>query len=162
MKLTRILTTACAASALLFTSCDKDTGTSGGGARSEKEALADFKKSADELNAMTKEDPAPTDPMAGMVKMKAIMAKVKAINTDGLPADLKEAFINFRNKLSEMADVVKDMPEKAEDRLAWAQKMMADPALGQKMDTLGQEVATLGEKMGEVAKKYGIDADVGK
>ncbi len=100
--------------------------------------------------------------MAGMAKMKTVMARVNAIKTDGLPADLKEAFTGFRSKLSEMVDLLKDMPEKKEDMLAWAQKMAADPALGAKMAAIGQEVGVLGEKLSEVAKKHGIDAQMGK
>ena len=100
--------------------------------------------------------------MAGMAKMKTVMARVNAIKTDGLPADLKEAFTGFRSKLSEMVGLLKDMPEKKEDMLAWAQKMAADPALGAKMAAIGQEVGVLGEKLSEVAKKHGIDAQMGK
>ena len=164
MKLSRIITPVCASAALFFTACDKkESAGSGaaGGAVSEKAALDAFKKSAEELNALTKEEPN-ADPMAGMAKMKTVMARVNAIKTDGLPADLKEAFTGFRSKLSEMVGLLKDMPEKKEDMLAWAQKMAADPALGAKMAAIGQEVGVLGEKLSEVAKKHGIDAQMGK
>ena len=167
MKLPRIITPVCAAAAIFLAACDKEkdkggAAPSGGAAVSEKQALEDFKKSAEELNALTKDDAAAADPMAGMAKMKTVVAKVNAIKTDGLPADLKEAFTNFRSKLGEMAGLLKDMPEKKEDMLAWAQKVAADPELGAKMGALGQEVGALGEKLGEVAKKHGIDAQIGK
>lgn len=170
MKLTPFITAALAASAILITSCDKPKddkagdakSSSGGAAVSEKDALAGFKKAAEELNALTKEDAANPDPMGKMGKMKAVLAKVKAIKTDGLPADLKDAFTAFRGKLTEMGDLLKDMPEKKEDMLAWAQKLGTDPELGKKMGAIGGELGQLGEKFAEIAKKHGIDAQIGK
>jgi hypothetical protein len=152
MKFTNLPAAAGIAAALFLSACGN----------SEKEALESFKKSAGELNALTNEAPDPADPMAGLSKVKVMVAKLEAIKTDGLPADLKDAFTAFRSKFSEMAAALKDMPEKKEDRLAWAQKMMTDPELGAKMAKLGQELVPLAQKLEEVAKKHGIDLNVNK
>jgi hypothetical protein len=152
MKISTLFAAAGISAALFLSACGN----------SEKEALEDFKKSAEELNALTKEAPDASDPMAGLTKVKTVSAKMDAIKTDGLPADLKEAFTAFRAKFNEMAAVLKGMPEKKEEMLAWAQKMMTDPELSAKMAKLGQELEPLGQKFTEVAKKHGIDVNMNK
>lgn len=165
MKKTPVLAVILAASSLIFTACDKkpaagDGGkASGGGAVSEKDAIESFKKEILEVKAMTDKEKAAAeaDPIASMGKMKEVMARVKAIKTDGLPADLKEAFTTAMGKMSALVDVFKDLPEKKEDQMAWMMKLGTDPTFQEKMKTLTEEGDAAFEKLKEIGKKYGIE-----
>ncbi len=158
MKIPRLLTAACAASAILFAACDNKGGGSGG-ATSEKEALDAFKAKVEEIKQLSKAGEAESqgNPMGGMGKLKQIMAKVAEIKTDGLPADLKEAFTVAQSKMAGMAEIFKDMPEKQEEMMAWMMKLGTDPAIKEKMETLQKEGDAAFEKLKEVGKKYGIE-----
>jgi hypothetical protein len=166
MKISLLLSSALAASTLFLTSCDKKgddakaTGD-GGGAVSEKDALESFKKSAAEIKAMAAAGKESKDPMAQMGMVKPMLAKMQAIKTEGLPADLKAALTEAKAKVAEFAVIFKDMPEKKDEIAAWAQKTFTDPAIGPKMEKLGNEVKASGEKLKEVSKKYGADMDMG-
>lgn len=158
MKLTRIITTAFAASALLFASCNKDekggSASGGGGAAvSEKDALDAFKKAAVEINALIAEGKAAGDPVAGLPKMKAAMEKMKAIKTEGLPADLKESFTAAMSGMGEMIALFKGMPADPAEIGPFMQKLMTDP----KIAKLGETSKAATAKFKEVAAKYGVE-----
>ncbi|HEX2748247.1 MAG TPA: hypothetical protein VHM91_09645 [Verrucomicrobiales bacterium] len=123
---------------------------------SEEAALASFKKGAEEIKAMQKSGDK-TDPLARLTLIKPMLAKMKAIKTEGLPADLKTAWEEMMVKTEEMAAIFKDMPEKAEEIKAWAQKTFSDPEVSKKLQKIGTEGKAAGKKMKEAAKKYGIE-----
>jgi hypothetical protein len=165
MKISHFLAATLAASSMFLASCDKkggdsSSGGSGGAAVSEKEALENFKKSALEIKAMSKAGKDDKDPMAQMAMVKPMLAKMQAIKTDGLPADLKAAWADMKVKVAEMADIMKDMPDKKEEIMAWAQKKFTDPAIAAKMQKMGDEGKAAGEKLKEVGKKYNLDMDM--
>lgn len=163
MKLTTLLTSACAATAILLTACDDkpaagaassgSPAASGGGAVSEKDALDAFKKASVEINALIKEGKAAGDPVSGLPKMQAAIEKMKAIKTDGLPADLKESFSGAREGMESMLSKFKDLPKDPAELGAFMQKLMTDPATAKLMET-GKAAS---EKFKEVATKYGIE-----
>lgn len=168
MKLTRLITTALAASAMLFTACDKkeEGGSSGGGgAVSEKDALARFKADMLAMKADTESmKPDPANPMGMLAPLKAMLNKIVAVKTDGLPADLKAALIEAQTKVAAAKEMFKDVPE-VSDMAALTEKLTADPALAAKLQKVMTEdlpkvmeaVGPAMEKVGEVAKKHGLD-----
>ena len=178
MKLTTILSVALASSSLLFTACDKkaeggaasgsssSSSSSGGGATSEKDALEAFKKQAAEIKDFAdKNKPDGANPAAGMALIGQMVDKMKALKTDGLPADLKQAVADMNVALGKMNDVIKDLPKDAEGfQKAIMEKATKDPAFVQKFQTdmakIGEEVKTAGEKLKEASKKHGIDFDI--
>jgi hypothetical protein len=129
-------------------------------ARDEKTALEEFKKDIAALKAWSKEREQafaenPLGPMAGMAEMTA---KFKAVNTEGLPADLKEGWASNLAALEKMAAVVAQMPADPEE----VKKKMADPEFqkdfGGKMRVIQQEMAPASKKMQELAQKYGFES----
>jgi hypothetical protein len=164
MKIAHFLAASLTASTIFLTACDKKTedskGGGGGAAVSEKDAIEALKKDAVEIKAMAAAGKDSKDPMAQMTMIKPMLAKMQAIKTEGLPADLKTALVDAKAKIAEMAAIFKDMPEKKEEVMAWAQKAFTDPAIQQKMQKIGEEVKTTGEKLKEVSKKYGVDMDM--
>ena len=169
MKLTRLITTALAASAMLFTACDKKeeggTSGSGGGAVSEKDALARFKTDMLALKAETESmKPDPANPMGMLAPLKVMLNKIVALKTDGLPADLKAALLETQAKVAAAKEMFKDVPE-VSDMAALTEKLTANPALAAKLQKVMtedlpkvmQDVGPAMEKVGEVAKKHGLD-----
>ncbi len=146
MKLTHILPAIIATAIFTFTGCNK--------APDEKTALANFKadvegfaKWADEKGKAAKSDPA-----AGMKMMGELVDKLKAIKTDGLPADLKGAWGEFSGVLGEMADIFKGVKlDKPDD----AMKVMGD--LMPKITAVQGKLEPVMKKLTEVGKKYELD-----
>lgn len=164
MKITTILTSALAASALLITSCDKekDKGTASASssdsktaapAVSEKEALETFKKGALEVDTLVGEMKAAASPKELKEKMTAAAAKLKSLSAEGLPADLKEAFLEKKADTEKSMAVLKDLPETEAEAGAFMQKLMTDPA----MVKLQADSKATGKKFTEVAAKHGIE-----
>ncbi len=123
---------------------------------SEEAALASFKKATEEIKAMQKSGDK-SDPLGQLALFKPMLAKMKAVKTEGLPADLKTAWDEMMVKTEEMAAIFKDMPEKKEEIGAWAQKTFSDPEISKKMQKIATEGKAAGKKMKETAKKHGLD-----
>jgi hypothetical protein len=128
--------------------------------RDEKTALEEFKKDVAALKAWSdeKEKTFAGNPMGPLAALGEMTAKCKTIKTDGLPADLKDAWTKNLAALEKMAAVMKDVPANPEE----AQKKMADPAFqkdfGARMLPIQQEVMSASAKMDEMAKKYGFES----
>ena len=144
-----LLTTIALAATLCFNGCS----------RSEKDALEEFKKDSVSLKTWAEEQEKgfKGDPMAPLKMMKELVAKMKAVKTDGLPADLKDSWNTVVDDMEKMAAATADVPSDLT-------KIAADPALAKKMQDmqakmmeLGPKIDADGKKMGEVAKKYGIE-----
>ena len=131
----------------------------------DKAALDSFKKEMAGIEAYTKEQEAAIkeNPMAGITMIRSIVVKVKAVKTDGLPADFKEAYGKFSAVLSKMGDMFKDWPEKPADMQAFiVKKSTEDPKFmedfGGKMTAIEAEMAPVIAKLDELGKKYGIES----
>jgi hypothetical protein len=177
MKLIKSLTLAIALG-LTFTGCDKKpegggTGGGGGGGTAaapvvdEKAAFAAYSKEMEAISKWGEERQkavqaaAAKDPQAagaeGAAFMTEMVAKFKAVKTDGLPADYKSAWSEFLAGMDEMAAVTKSMTPakdaKPEDIIKAATEGAA------KMQAIGAKMEPLQKKMTEIGKKYGVDMD---
>jgi hypothetical protein len=128
------------------------------------EALDGFKKEMTALEGFIKEQEAglKTNPMAGIAMIRNIVGKLKAVKTDGLPADLKDGFTEFITAISKMGDMFVGWPEKAEDMQAFiVKKIGEDPkymdSFGQKMAALEKDMQPATAKLDALGKKYGLD-----
>lgn len=104
----------------------------------EKTALATFKTEVETVGTWIeeKQKSVAADPAAGMAMVGEIVGKLKAVKTDGLPADLKGGWGEMNAVLGEMGDVFKGMP-----------KMMAIQA----------KLEPVAKKLQEIGKKYDLD-----
>ncbi|MEO6785979.1 MAG: hypothetical protein ABI318_07585 [Chthoniobacteraceae bacterium] len=128
------------------------------------EALDGFKKEMTGIEAFIKEQEAglKTNPMAGIAMIRDIVAKLQAVKTDALPADLKAGFAEFVVAISKMGEMFKGWPEKAEEMQAFiVKKIGEDPkymdAFGEKMAALEKDMAPAVAKLDALGKKYGLD-----
>jgi hypothetical protein len=127
-------------------------------------AVAGFKKEMAALEAYVKEQEAglKTNPMAGIAMIRGIVSKLKAIKTDGLPADLQTGYTEFVAAISKMGDLFKGWPDKAEDMQRFIGKNLSeDPKymdkFGEKMAALEKAMQPAVAKLDELGKKYGLD-----
>jgi hypothetical protein len=127
-------------------------------------ALDAFKKDMEALEAYTKEQEAAakTNPMAGIAMIRNIVAKLKAVKTEGLPADLKAGYGEFVAVIAKMGDLFAGWPDKAEDMQTFiVKKMGEDPkfmeVFGEKMAGLEKEMQPAIAKLSELGKKYGFE-----
>jgi hypothetical protein len=127
-------------------------------ATNEKAAFENFKKEAGEVakwaEAKMKEAQAGAagNPLGSMTAMGEVFDKLRAIKTDGLPADFKGAWGEMGDVFGEMSTIVKGIKiEKPEDAL----KVMTE--LGPKMQAVQAKIEPVSKKFEEIAKKYGID-----
>ena len=128
------------------------------------EALDGFKKEMTGIEAFVKEQEAglKANPMAGIAMIRNIVAKLQAVKTDALPADLKGGFIDFVAAISKMGDMFKGWPEKPEEMQGFiVKKLGEDPkymdAFGVKMAALEKEVQPAVTKLDALGKKYGLE-----
>lgn len=161
MKYIYTLLAALSAGGLLLSSCDDKSSTgsggTGGAATSEASALERFKGEVLKIKAWQEEKQKEVDanPMSGLALIKEMSAKMSAVKTDGLPADLKTAYTAAVGKISEMAALFKGMPAKPEEMQAWLAG--AGAGFQAKMEKIGTEIEPLMEKLKEAAKKHGVD-----
>lgn len=127
-------------------------------------ALDAFKKEMVAIEAYTKEQEATLkdNPMAGIAMIRNIVGKLKAVKTDGLPADLKAGYGDFVTVMVKMGDIFKGWPDKPEQMVEFIQKKAAeDPkfmeSFGEKMAALEKEVEPAIKKLDELGKKYGLE-----
>jgi hypothetical protein len=140
--------------AIIFAFCTTGCG------RDEKTALEEFKKDMTALQAWSKEKEKSFagNPLGPLAAMGELTIKSKAIKTDGLPADLKEAWKQNLAAMDKMSAAMGQLPANPEE----AQKKMADPAFqkdfGAKMAAVQPDVMAASTKMDEMAKKYGFES----
>src|SRR5690349_17485433 len=97
----------------------------------ENPAIDSFKKEVAALESYTTEQEtlAKKDPMAGITMIRGVVAKVQAVKTDRLPADLKEGWKSFAGVMAKMGEVFKGWPEKPDEVQAFIlKKGSEDPA----------------------------------
>jgi hypothetical protein len=159
MKRFLIILTA-AAAALAMPSCNKDD--------DEKAAIERFKADGKAIKEWTdKNKPDEKNPVSSMAMMDQMVVKLKAVRTDGLPADLKGAYGKMVAVVEKMQAAFKGFPKDQAAFMTFIQeKMTSDPAFmtnfQQQMETLSKEGDAASEELKTVAKKYGIeDLDIG-
>lgn len=153
--------TLAAAFAFAFSACDKKVPDAQAGstpppaANDEKTAIANFKSEVESVGKWIdeKQKTPPTGPAEGMAMMRDIIARLKSIKTDGLPADLKSAWDEMSVILSDMGEVVKTMPSKPQDEAKAMSEMMP------KMMAIQARIEPAAKKLKEAGGKYGIKMD---
>jgi hypothetical protein len=127
-------------------------------------AMEAFKKEMLAIEAYTKEQEAALkdNPMAGIAMIRNIVGKLKAVKTDGLPADLKAGYGEFVAVIAKMGDMFKGWPDKPEQMVEFIQKKATeDPkfmeSFGEKMAALEGEMKPAIQKLDELGKKYGLE-----
>ena len=182
MKLFYIFVSTMAFGGLVLTSCgEKETANEGDGG--EETTVEAFGKELEdrgivqafgemkELAANAREEP-----IAMFKAMDDLDERLEPLVTDGLPADLKQAFDRFKSQVKEIAVNWKEMPipldvfEDGEAALtAWVTEKVADDpeflakfqkemgAWETKMTELGSKMEESGDEIREVFEKYGIE-----
>jgi hypothetical protein len=138
----RLLLTVMALTAMLFVNACS---------RNEKTALEEFKKDVASIKAFAAEKKSAikgNDEAAGKAAMKEMMAKIKGIKTDGLPADLKDPWTAQVGNMETFVEAMTAGEPTDAAKKAEMEKKMA--ALFPKM-----EADT--KKLDEAGKKYGIE-----
>ncbi len=147
MKYLKITALLGAAISFAFTSCNK--------APDEKTAIANFKSEIESVGKWIEEQkPAANDPF-GAEASNQIIARLKAIKTDGLPEDLKSAWAEMNAVFTEMGEFFKSMPKIDVSKPEEINKAKAE--LGPKMMAIQAKVEPVAKKLEEVGKKHGID-----
>ena len=127
-------------------------------ARDEKTALEEFKKDITTLNTWhderEKEFKGPLDAVNALGEMST---KLKAINTDGLPADVKDPWIGLLAGLDKVLALTAELPKDAEALTKKFQDPAFMQAFGTKMEAIEKEVKPHAEKLQAAGKKYGIE-----
>lgn len=91
------------------------------------------------------------NPPAAMAFTRKVMGKVQAVNTEGLPEDLRATWKALSDNVRKFSDLTKDWPEDASKWRAFIKnKEKAEPEY---MDRLGEQILKLSEESGEVMNK---------
>jgi hypothetical protein len=153
MKLRSLFTCLAAALTLAFSGCGKSKAQ-------EQAAVENFKREAESLDSWMKEKQKSMggNPMAGIAVMKELVGKLKAMKSEDLPADLKDAWADFVSKISKMEALLSEM---GSDPAEMIKKATADPkfmqTFGERMKAIESEVRPAAQRLTEVGKKYGIE-----
>ena len=166
-----LLVLAAGASGCLLFACDKsdksdkDTGkTSGaatsGGAKSDANAAIEaFKSDVKGIKEWTeKNQPDASNPASGVAMMTEMVTKMKAVRTQGLPADLNAAFQKMLAVMDKMQAAMKDLPTDPTTATPDAAAKFQS-----KMEAISKEGDAAGEELKAAGKKYGLeDLELGK
>jgi hypothetical protein len=163
MKHIRITALLVAAISFAFTACDKKSADTGGGNSAkpavvdEKTAIANFKTEVETVGKWIeeKQKTAGADPAAGATMVGEIIAKLKGIKTDGLPADLKGAWGEMGTVMTEMGDIFKNMPKIDASKPEEMGKVMGE--FMPKMMAIQTKMEPVTKKLEEIGKKYDLD-----
>jgi hypothetical protein len=138
-------------------------------ARDEETALKEFKADVKKIKAWAESQKDPEgDPVAGILKINEMAAKISEVRTDGLPEDLATPFQEMTDVVGKMAEMFKDVPADADEFQKWMiDKTTADPNFGKQlqedMTKLGAKAEKAAKQLKEAGVKYGIkDLDFDK
>lgn len=171
MKLRQVFQLAALFGGMMLSSCGKDPKAI------QAAALEAFKGEMKSIDSFMKESEAAMkeNPMSAMGKIKEVLAKLDAVKTDLLPADLKEPFEKLKGATKKITEAMSDLPfpaDKASDPAAmqaWAQEQAAkDPgflagfqakmgAFQTKMQSISAEGDAAKDALQAAFDKYGID-----
>ncbi len=124
----------------------------------EKAAIEGFKKEVTDFKTWSDEkEKSFKSPADGLAAFGEMGAKIKAIKTEGLPADLKEPWDAMLVSLAQMVALLEKFPKDA----AEIEKKFADQdfmkEFGAKADAIQEALKPNIEKLKEAGKKYGIE-----
>jgi hypothetical protein len=129
-----------------------------------KPAIEAFKTELAAINEFVKERGTglKENPLGGISMLRDLQVKFSAVNTADLPADLKEAYVDFMRVWTKLTDNFKDWPAKADEVSAFVQKKAREDAkfmetFGATMVALNKEMTPIIAKFSELGKKYGIE-----
>src|SRR5688572_1095906 len=139
----------------ILPACDKDKaagkasagGGDGGANVGEKAALDAFKADVKAIKDWTEKNQ-PDNPAAGMAMVAEMATKLKAVRTQGLPADLNAAFQKMLAVMDKVQAALKEMPTDATP---------PDASFQAKMEAIDKEGDAAAEELKTVGKKYGLD-----
>ena len=96
--------------------------------------------------------------MAGLGIMKELVAKLRAMKSDDLPPDLKDAWSDFVSKIGKMEGLLSEIGSNPAEMI---KKAASDPnfmtTFGERMKAIEAEVKPAVDRLKEVGKKYGIE-----
>ncbi len=123
----------------------------------EKTAIAAFKTQIEEVSnwIVEKQKAVASDPSAGMAMVGEVIARLKAVKTDGLPADLKGAWTEMGAVLTEMGDIFKNIPKPDPAKPEDAAKAFGE--ILPKIMAIQAKVEPVSKKLKEIGTKYGLD-----
>jgi len=138
-----------AATSLAFSACNNNP--------DEKTAVANFKTEVETVGKWIeeKQQTAGQDPAAAATMVGEIIAKLKGIKTEGLPADLKGAWDEMGVVMTEMGELFKSMPKIDASKPEEMSKVMGE--FMPKMMAIQAKVEPVAKKLEEIGKKYGLD-----
>jgi len=101
------------------------------------------------------------NPLAGLLAFRTMIVGARAVQTDGLPDDLKAAFADCIATLNKASEVFKGWPDKPDDVLNYVRQQIAlDPkymdTFSAKMNAMSKDMDAMSQKMDEMGKKYGF------
>lgn len=124
-----------------------------------KADMLKLEKESDELmkNAKPQQDPA-----SGIRMIRALVGKLRATDTTGLPGDLKGAYDEFVVIMGKMEKLFQGWPDDSAGFVEFAQKKAKeDPAFlqnfGPTVEALDKQMKPVIAKLDDLGKKYGID-----
>jgi hypothetical protein len=133
-------------------------------AESEQAAIEKFKTDIKEVDAMKTEEEAKLkgNPAGGVGMVRRMVAKMRTVRTEGLPAELKSTYGDMVNAVAKMEKIFEGWPESpAEFQAFITQKATQDPQFAQNLQTqiqeLQKELEPIVKKMDELGKKYRIE-----
>jgi hypothetical protein len=130
----------------------------------EKAAIDSFKKDVAALKTWTDDmdKKVAENPLAGFTAINEMSAKMKAVKTDELPADLKDPWLGLIGAVDKMVALVAVFPKDAGEIEKFVTKKMAeDPKFmddfGNKMQAIESDTKPIIEKLKAAADKYHIE-----
>jgi hypothetical protein len=129
-----------------------------GFARDEDTAIREFRKETAAMKEWIEKEQFKTNhPAMKWFLFPALVVKMKAIPTDGLPKDLVEPWQAHVGFFERAAAIAEQLPREVKE----LEKKMAEPEFARQfqaqMETLSKEFGPEMAKLREAAKKYGID-----
>lgn len=126
-------------------------------------ALDRFRKDMASLDAFAKKkgEELKGNPLGGLLVFRSMIAGVKAVQTDGLPDDLKTAFNDAVTTLTKAAIIFDGWPDKPDEVVGYLrQRMSQDPKFMEnfqdRMGAMSKDIDAVSKKMDEMGKKYGF------
>ena len=133
-------------------------------AQNASPAIERFKKDIRAVDAWMKEQEKATEknPLLGLVLSRTLAVKLRAVPTEGLPAELKSAYDEYVAATADMAEIFAGWPETEKELTEYLQKRVAEDP--QVMDKVSAKMAAWGtvntpvrDRLQELAKKYGLE-----
>lgn len=136
----------------------------------EQQALERFKADIQSIRKFMEENEANEDPSAGLENLRQLVRRATAVETDGLPADLAEAYAAMTASLKRIGETLDRLPvpvhelenylmtEAAKGQEAGADATALLSEFTQAMEARQLENRTASAHLKKVSAKYGIEA----